>query len=288
MYRWVAVLIGSLVVVVGAGTVWLYLTGLTVKHGGAMLLSTLGLYRPIEPEMVKIDAGEFWMGASEDERMQGSRGLLEHRVRIEGDFAIGKFEVTFDEYDRFSYATGRRLKEDYNWGRGRRPIIGVTWRDARDYAEWLSDMTGKRFRLPTEAEWEYAARAGTTTTWYWGNNPDEACEYSNFVDQSRSQWYGGEALNCDDGNVFTADVGFGKANDYGLHNMLGNVWEWVQDCWNESRNAAAGNDDSCESRVLRGGGWKNHAAGGRAAERLSGNWLDATDDDLGFRLAQDF
>ena len=157
------------------GTVWLYANGLTIKHGTSMVLATVGLYRASEPEMVRIEAGEFWMGSREDDQEARASEKPRHRVTIPRPFEIGKYEVTFDEYDQFAHATGRALPGDQGWGRGRRPVINVSWEDAVAYAGWLSKMTGKSYRLPTEAEWEYAARAGSEATRFWGDDPKQAC-----------------------------------------------------------------------------------------------------------------
>ncbi len=133
------------------------------------------------PEMVSIPRGEFRMGD-----IQGSGDADErpvHSVRIPRPFAMGRCEVTFDKYNVFARATGREQPADEGWGRGRRPVINVSWEDARAYAQWLSERTGKRYRLPTEAEWEYAARAGTSYLRFWGDDPSQACKYANVFDK---------------------------------------------------------------------------------------------------------
>ena len=156
-------------------------------------------------------------------------------------------------------AAGRR-----RLGRGRRPVINVSWRDAAAYAEWLSEQTGRAYRLPTESEWEYAARAGTATAYHWGDVAD-----------------GGRA-NCDGCGSF-------DANAWGLQDMHGNVWEWVQDCWNDRpagtpSGGAAPVGEGCDRNVLRGGSWFNSAAFARSASRLSGN-PDVRGTIAGFRVA---
>ena len=120
------------------------------------------------------------MGVREDERPP-------HEVVIKKPFAIGRFEVTFAEFDKFAYATGRRLPYDSGFGTGKRPVINVSWNDARDYAKWLSDKTGKRYRLPTEAEWEYAARAGTETAYSFGKDIRRLDEYAWYDDNSEGK-----------------------------------------------------------------------------------------------------
>ena len=117
---------------------------------------------------------------------------------------------------------------DRGWGRGRRPVVNVRWRDAKDYTDWLSQQTGYRYRLPTETEWEYAARAGTTTSRFWGDDPDQGCAYANAADlDGKKLFVGWTAMQCRDGNIYTAPAGSYRNNDYGLHDMLGNVLEWT-------------------------------------------------------------
>ena len=176
-------------------------------------------------------------------------------------FALSKHEVTFEEYDRFAAATGRSLPDDEGWGRGRRPVINVSWNDAAAYAAWLSDQTGERYRLPSEAEWEYAARAGTTTAYGWGNE------------------IGYGRAHCDgcggrrDGEQ-TVPAGSFDPNTWGLHDMAGNVWEWVEDCWHDNYAGAPRDGTAwtrggdCRRRVLRGGSWINYPVNLRSANRV--------------------
>ena len=196
-------------------------------------------------EMVVIPGGRFQMGCVSGKNCQGDEKPV-HEVRV-ASFALSKYEVTFEEYDRFTAATGRVRADDEGWGRGRRPVINVSWTDAVAYTEWLSDQTGERYRLPSEAEWEYAARAGSTTKYSWGNKKGR--NRAN-CDGCGSQW--------DDEK--TAPVGSFSANAWGLHDMHGNVGEWVQDCWNNRYRGAptggsAWTSGDCKRRVLRGGSW---------------------------------
>jgi hypothetical protein len=204
------------------------------------------------PEMVVIPAGSVQSDGA--------------RVNV-GRFAMSRFEITFDEYDVFARATGRELPDDEGWGRGTRPVINVSWNDATAYAEWLSEQTGRTYRLPTEAEWKYAARAGTDSNYWWGDDIKEGGEvWANCYDCG-SQWDGKK----------TAPVGSFPANPFGLHDTLGNVFEWLQDCW----------DYDCGRHPIRGGslgtGLGAYANSGTvvgyepALQRL----------DLGFRLAQE-
>jgi formylglycine-generating enzyme required for sulfatase activity len=230
------------------------------------------------PEMVSIPPGESRTGD-----IQGSGDADEqpvHWVRIPRPFAMGRYEVTFDEYNVFARATGRKQPADEGWGRRRRPVINVSWEDARAYAQWLSEQTGKRYRLPTEAEWEYAARAGKETTYWWGN---EVGKNRTNCAGCGSQW----------DNKQTAPVGSFAPNPWGLHDTVGNVYEWVQDCWHENY-AGAPEDASkaweeggnCNLRVIRGGSWYDRPRYVRSAYR-GGNGPDYRGSGLGFRLAQD-
>ena len=220
------------------------------------------------PAMIVIPAGEFWMGSPESEKGRSS-DERRHRVKIERPFAIGQYAVTFDEYDRFCAATKREKPED-RWGRGNRPVIHVSWHDAVDYFEWLSAQTGRAYRLPTEAEWEYAARAGTDTAFWWGD--------SITTDQA----------NYDGNHSGTVPVDWFQPNPWGLYQVHGNVWEWTGSCYDENYGGAemqfAGkNEDG--PLAGRGGSWLNQPAGVRSALRDRGGPTHS-DDDLGFRLAR--
>ena len=203
---------------------------------------------PTCPELVVIRAGRFRMGCVSGRDCEDDERPV-HEVEVPS-FALGVYEVTFEEYDRFAAATGRDRPNDRGWGRGGRPVMNVSWEDATAYASWLSEETGERYRLPSESEWEYAARAGSTTRYTWG---DDIGRNRANCDGCRSQW--------DDDR--TAPAGSFAANAWGLHDMHGNVWEWVEDCWHENY-ARAPRDGSawtsggnCGRRVLRGGSWVN-------------------------------
>jgi formylglycine-generating enzyme required for sulfatase activity len=232
------------------------------------------------PEMVRINKGSFWMGSVKGDDDESPR----HEVTIEHAFEIGKYEVTFEEYDTFALAQGIELPDDRGWGRGRRPVINVSWDDARAYARWLSKQTGERFRLPTEAEWEYAARAGSETRYSWGDKishenanygKDECC---GGLVQGRDEW------------VYTAPVGQFDANPFGLFDMHGNVWEWVEDCYAGNYDRAAKDGSAlavktCPERVLRGGAWFLDPRFLRSAGR-NGRAPGSRLGDVGFRLAR--
>ena len=168
------------------------------------------------PEMVVIPPGSFMMGSRLDEEGNHKSEFPQHEVAIEYCFAMGRYPVTFAEYGLFAKATGRDLPDDEKWGRDNRPVINVSWEDAIAYCEWLSEQTGRGYRLPSEAEWEYAARGGTATRYWWG---DEVGKNRANLRDSGSQWSGEQ----------TSPVGSFDANPFGLHDVHGNVWEWCQD-----------------------------------------------------------
>ncbi|MCB1920250.1 MAG: SUMF1/EgtB/PvdO family nonheme iron enzyme [Candidatus Competibacteraceae bacterium] len=243
----------------------------------------------IEPEMVTITGGTFLMGSPTSEVGRDS-DEQQHSVTV-ASFAMGKYEVTFDEYDRFTEATGRTKPDDEGWGRGRRPVINVDWFDATAYAQWLSQQTGLAYRLPTEAEWEYAARAGTTTARYWGENPDLACGYANVADRTVLETFPTWTIhNCDDGYTYTAPVGSFTANRWGLYDMLGNVWEWTCSLY---KNPYDGEEQICNAnnatsfRVLRGGSWDYVPTKVRSAYRDASEFGRSTlANSRGFRIAR--
>ena len=212
------------------------------------------------PVMTVIPAGSFRMGCVSGNACEETEQPL-RTVTIATPFSMSKHEVSFEDFDQFARATGRERPDDSGWGRGRRPVIGVSWEDANDYASWLSSETGRGYRLPTEAEWEYAARAGGDTAYGWG----EALA-------------AGEAncSGCGRSLDRTVPTGSFRANAWGLHDMHGNVWEWVEDCWNPTYAGAPVDGSTwaqgdCARRVLRGGSWFNPPAMARSATRLSGN-----------------
>lgn len=242
------------------------------------------------PEMVAIPAGSFVMGSPPQEKGRYSDEST-HLVRIDQPFAIGKYEVTFQDYDLFASATGRASPNDQGWGRGRQPVINVSWQDATAYAEWLSKQTGARYRLPTEAEWEYAARAGTTTARFWGDDPDQGCAYANAADlDGKHLFVGWPAMNCHDGHIYATPVGSYRNNDFGLHDMAGNVLEWTCSLYDKDSQAAP--VQRCETPaperlfVLRGGSWNDEPRNVRSAERHR-NQPTFQDYSIGFRLVRE-
>jgi formylglycine-generating enzyme required for sulfatase activity len=176
--------------------------------------------------------------------------------------------------------------------KGRRPVINVSWDQAKAYVEWLARMTGKPYRLLSEAEWEYAARADTQTAYYFGDDATQICRYANLADQSyRRAGYTDEAVNCDDGQAVTAPVGSYPANAFGLHDMHGNVWQWVEDPAHDNYQGAPtdgrvwmdGGDE--RRRMARGGSWDYLPRLLRSAFR-SRNPHDNRDSNLGFRVGR--
>jgi formylglycine-generating enzyme required for sulfatase activity len=227
------------------------------------------------PEMVWIPAGQFKMGDIQGGGARDEKPV--HEVSITR-FAMGRYEVTFEEYDRFAQATGRKKPSDENWGRGKRPVVYVSWDDATAYANWLSTQTGQSYRLPSEAEWEYAARAGTETQYWWDNQI--GTNWAN-CGGCGSQW---------DGKL-TALVGSFISNPFGLYDTVGNVWEWVADPYHSYDKAPSdgrvfeGGGDS-NLRVLRGGAWNFRPWDVRAAIRFKFS-RDVRYVIVGFRIARD-
>ena len=201
------------------------------------------------PEMIEVPAGSFMMGSPSGEASRSNNEGPVHKVTIGDAFAVGVYEVTFDEWDACRRGGGcSHNPPDRGWGRGSRPVINVSWEDAQAYVRWLSRETGERYRLLSESEWEYVARAGTKTRYYWG---DAVGRNQANCDGCGSRWDGKQ----------TAPVGSFPANAYGLHDVHGNVREWVEDCWHGSYRGAPADGSawtvgkSCERRVLRGGSW---------------------------------
>jgi formylglycine-generating enzyme required for sulfatase activity len=263
------------------------------------------------PEMVRIQGGSFRMGD-----IQGGGDSDEkpvHSVSV-ARFAMGRYEVTVGEFRQFVNATGYKTDAEKqgscwtyagswkkvkgaNWRKPKfsqtntHPVVCVSWNDATAYAKWLSQQTGHTYRLPTEAQWEYAARAGTTTSRYWGNDPNEACRYANVHDNTSKQKNNGFTWThhkCTDGYAQTAPVGRFKANAFDLFDMLGNVWEWT--C-SEYEDKYTGKESKCirqnsgSRRALRGGAWGykpwSVRAAGRYWESHDGRYLI-----VGLRLAR--
>ena len=266
-------------------------------------------------EMVSIRAGTFRMGDLSGEGDDDEKPV--HSVTVPA-FKLGKHEVTVGQFRRFVEATGYRTDAERNadgnegcrtytgngwswtWGRSwqkpgfaiddTQPVVCVSWNDAQAFIEWLAAQTGEAFRLPSEAEWEYAARAGSTTQYHFDNSESQLCRYANHADSSTD--FNGRNKSCSDGvGKRTATVGRYQPNSYGLYDMHGNVWEWAQDCWNKNyrgapTNGRAWTSGDCSRRVIRGGAWLFNPRYLRSANRGGDTRLNRFYG-LGFRLAQD-
>lgn len=236
------------------------------------------------PEMIHIPGGVFKMGDMAEEG--DANELPVHEVRVL-DYAIASHEVTFDLYDLFANATGRTLPSDEGWGRETHPVTNVSWHDAQALVAWLTEQTGRSFRLPTEAEWEYAGRAGTDAAYPWGMNITR--EYANY---GPADCCGkGTGINGRDQWEYTAPVGSFEPSPWGLYDTAGNVWEWVSDCWNDSyvgapTDGSSWDEGDCARSPLRGGSWTHYSRNIRAANR-NDNDRTSAGNGYGIRLAED-
>lgn len=226
---------------------------------------------PVCPHMIVVPAGRFTMGSPDDEPGRDSDEGPPQQIIIPAPFAVGRFEVTFAEWDAClaEGGCGDHRPGDLGWGRGRQPLIVVSWEDARAYVAWLSAKTGGRYRLLSEAEWEYAARAGTATAFWWGSS----------IASHDANYDGTQPFPGSPGGEFrqrTVPVDAFRPNPFGLYNVHGNVWEWVEDCWHrryadmptEVRQAGAPwVGEGCNERVFRGGSWADGPQVLRAANR---------------------
>ena len=229
------------------------------------------------PEMIVIPAGSFMMGSPASQPGHNNSEGPQHMVTIARPFGVSKFDVTFADLDACFSVGGCPQPSDSGGGRGTKPVINVDWDDAQKYVAWLSEMTGQTYRLLTEAEWEYAARAGTATAYYWGDTIGKA-----------------NALCLDCGSTSssqTAPVGSFPPNAFGLYDMAGHVWQWVQDCYHGDYNGApkdgsAWTRGDCSHRVLRGGSWNSNLQYLRSAARVSGTAAVDRVNAAGFRVAR--
>jgi len=270
------------------------------------------------PEMVVVPAGAFSMGTRQGLPGNEPDEWPEHTVTFAHPFAVGKFEVTVDQFAAFvtetGYATGPTCdvftdfkyqeRSDRSWRNpgfaqsGNHPVVCLSWDDARAFVNWLTKKTGREYRLPTEAEWEYAARALTTpvwhSRWFFGDDAREMCRYGNAADETTKRVvfgsHGGTIFPCNDGYANTAPVGTFLPNPFGLYDMHGNAMEWVEDCYHETYAGAPSDGTAwltgeCGRRVLRGGSWFDAPGNARAAYR---HWSKASDrsNGLGFRVAR--
>ncbi|KHD04912.2 hypothetical protein PN36_28765 [Candidatus Thiomargarita nelsonii] len=234
------------------------------------------------PQMVWIAGGYFQMGDMNVTVTSFQGGGFDnekpvHSVFITQDFGIGRYEVTFAEYDKFAQATGRKKPDDEGWGRGNRPVINVSWNEAVAYTQWLATQTGKKYRLPTETEWEYAARGGTITNYWWGNTASH--EYANY---GKEPW--GALAKGKDRWEYTAPVGSFEPNQFGIYDTVGNIWEWTQDIYSDYSSSLSSEANS--HRVVRGGSWSSGTSTCRAAIR-GYNSPGAHASSIGFRLLRE-
>ncbi len=277
------------------------------------------------PEMVVVPAGSFTMGSTDAETTPEGmdaearkREQPTHKVTISKPFAIGRFEVTRQQYAAFVKETkqpGSKVCTTWNqeknawldvegatWDKtnfpqtNKDPVACVSLDDATAYAAWLSEKTKKKYRVPSEAEWEYAARGGTATSRYWGNDASTVCTYGNISDAAAAEPHPDlkkdptRLMACRDGYVYTAPVGKFKPNGYGLYDVIGNVWEWTADCYTPQYEGAPTDGSAwkkdCERHVVKGGGWYARNWFNRAAAR-SREFANASMGTLGIRVVRD-
>jgi formylglycine-generating enzyme required for sulfatase activity len=270
------------------------------------------------PEMVVVPAGAFTMGSPENEQGRFADESPQHVVTVAQPFAVGKFEVTVDQFTEFvketAYDAGGKcltleegksaVRDGRTWRdpgypqTGSHPVACVNWSDTKAYLGWLAKKTGKQYRLLTEAEWEYAARAttspGSGSRYTFGDDDSAMCRYGNVADKTARQTIPGAATwaiyPCSDGYAYAAPVGTFSANAFGLYDVHGNVWEWTEDCYNNSYDGAPTDGSpwivgDCDLRVVRGGMWGSNPANVRLARRLK-HQSDERSQDTGFRVAR--
>jgi formylglycine-generating enzyme required for sulfatase activity len=269
----------------------------SLAHAASVTLDAGAIFRdcPQCPELVVVAPGEFVMGSTPEQSRAAqvredtaAREWPARPVSIGKPFAIGRYEVTRGEYAAFVEATGREdgdacITWDQKNGKWQ-TVDGASWRrpgfplddqhpvgcldlaDSMAYVAWLSTVSGQRYRVPTEAEWEYVARAGATTMQTWGDGYDDVCRHANASELTRAEAHGGlkdeptRFFNCHDGFVYSSPVGSFPPNPFGLYDVIGNVWEWVTDCYFETYKGAPSDGtawiiEGCERRVVRGGAW---------------------------------
>jgi len=274
------------------------------------------------PEMKIVPAGSFVMGtdASIVDQVKWSTDIERQRltwetprmsVTIAQPFALGVFEITRDQFEVFIKATGRKIEpgctiwkgdwirsKDQTWDkndleqRGDHPVVCIDWIDAQAYADWLTIKTGRTYYLPGNAQWEYAYRAGSTTPYFWGNDPEGICDYGNVADAGLSAKHKDRpAFACTDGFVYSAPVGMKKPNPWGFYDMTGNVWEWIADCWVTDNKAqapdgAAIQAGDCKQAPLRGGAYGTGPKFTRSSSRGGPDpRIGARQGWIGFRVA---
>jgi formylglycine-generating enzyme len=299
---------------------------------------TLDLGNKVTLKLVRIPAGKFTMGSTDEEKKAAVKeavaagmpeaaasdffnGEIQHEVTISKPFYLGITHVTVDQFAAFVKNSGYKTdaeKEGSSWGmeikdgqlvgkkmagcswrnpsfdqKGDHPVVQVSWNDAQAFCAWLSKKSGKTVKLPAEAQWEYACRAGTKTAYPWGDNPDDGKGWANCADQSlKKKWPNAPAeltfFSWDDGFVFTSPVGTFKANAFGLYDMIGNAWQWCQDRYGDYDKGAATDPTGAkkgDTRVRRGGSWYALPVRCRSAIRSAGLDSENRRVDFGFRVA---
>jgi formylglycine-generating enzyme len=266
------------------------------------------------PEMVVLQPGEFMMGSPLSEALRDPDEGPQHRVRVGYSIGVAQYKVTRGEYAAFVQATGHpdgdgcwvwdnssgRFEKDAtrSWRNpgfeqtDQHPVVCVSWQDAKAYAAWLSQKAGQPYRLLSEAEWEYAARAGSTGARPWGDDVAAACRYANVADQTAARevlripvW-----VECSDGYAYTSPVGAFLPNAFGLYDTMGDAWEWVEDCYHDSYERAPNDgrpwvERDCTERVFRGGGWDNYPRNIRSAYRYRAG-SETRSSSTGFRIGR--
>ena len=316
-----------LALIVAGGFVWYYL--LSPQYSLLKVESAVGEGKRIEGEkknhpdatvdlpglaqgakpltLTYVPSGKFMMGSPDSEANRGENEGPRHRVHITQPFWMGKYEITNAQFEAFvkdsNYQTTAEKGSggSATWrnpglpdpadGKGLdQPVVQVTWDDAKAYCDWLSQKTGEKFSLPTEAQWEYACRAGSSTMYPWGDEPNGACQYANGWNQeNKGKWgFNWDGFPCSDGYLGPAPVGRFQPNAFGLHDMIGNVFEWCADDYDATYYAQSPKEDptgppASNSRVLRGGSCYNLPANYRSATR-SRDPPDSRFNYVGFRL----
>jgi formylglycine-generating enzyme required for sulfatase activity len=285
----------ALLILIGAGVLADQLLIRPARTGGGEQESA-AIFKDCDvcPEMVQLPAGTFMMGSPDDERGRERVEGSPRRIVVGRRFALGQMEITVEQFAAFVAATGANVasachKFDAKIARfapaegsfrqpgfditGSHPVVCVSWHEAQAYAAWLGRRTGKPYRLPSEAEWEYAARAGTTTSYSFGNDEGRLCDHARFADLgSQFPWRGG--CRSEQTSHGPVHVGALKPNAWGLFDMHGNAWEWAADCWTAdpseipSDASAFTREGACETGVVRGGGWAAAYRRVRSAQRL--------------------
>ena len=260
---------------------------------------------PVCPEMVVVPAGTFERGSSTSELGHSVEESPQHKVVLQKHFAMSIFEIKLSEWkacasEGVCTLDARNQEEgdsEFGWREWKRtrPVVGVSWHDAKRYAVWLSLKTGREYRLPSESEWEYAARGGVDSADFWEGKEGESCEHANLMQNK----------HCDDGYDLAAPVGSYRENAFGLHDMLGNVAEWVEDCWHDSYDGAPSDgsariraseiaqseilekypDGDCSIKIYRGGHWGSSFKEARVSSRV-GLEMEHNSDNIGLRIVR--